>query len=254
MNRGYDGQLSYPGVAFPPLQPAPPAPEKPGRPWPLGAVNRWMTIGAIAITLLAVLLAALAPRLVSGPPSTAGMTLAYQSSLTQNDSSGQMQWDENDNCQFTINGYVVSAPDPNFAVHCLLKGSSFQDFTLHVRVVQASEIALIGFLSSDRLAIFGSGRFLLYHIAPDTGQQTFLLPRTGISAGSAALHNTDLGVSTRANDITIQVRGLAYSFYANGQLLATYSADALENPGPISLGAAGGQQAEFSDIAIYTPG
>lgn len=252
MSTGYDGQMPYLGVAFPPLQPAAPAPEKPGRPWPLRAVNRWMTIGAIAITLLAALLAALAPRLVSGPPSTAGMTLAYQSSLTQNDSSGQMQWDENDNCQFTSTGYVTTAPDANEAIRCSLGGSSYQDFTLRVHVIYASEVATIGFLSGDFLAISGSGRFVLYRFDPQANQITYLYPRTNIGVGSAALHPTSLGVSERGNDITIQVRGLAYSFYANGQLLATYTASALEDPGPISLGASNGQ-AEFSDIAIYTP-
>lgn len=252
MSRGYGGQTSYPGVAFPPLQPAPPAPEKPGRPWPLRAVNRWMTIGAIAITLLAVLLAVLAPRLAGGPPSTAGMILLYQSSLTQND-SGQMQWDENSNCQFTSSGYVTTAPDANEAIRCSLGGSSYQDFTLRVHVMYASEVAIIGFLSGDRLAILGSGRFIFYRIDPQTNQITYLYPRTNIGAGSVALHPTSLGVSERGNDITIQVRGLAYAFYANGQLLATSTASALEDPGPISLGASNGQ-AEFRDIAIYTPG
>lgn len=253
MSRGYDGQMPYPGVAFPPLQPAPPAPEKPDRPWPLRAVNRWMTIGAIAITLLAVLLAALASRLVSGPPSTAGMILLYQSSLTHNN-TGQIRWAEGDGCQFTSTGYVTTAPDANHAIFCSLgdSGYSYQDFTLRVHVMYASEVATIGFLSGDFLAISGSARFSLYRLDPQTNQITYLYPRTNIGVGSVALHPTSLGVSERGNDITIQVRGLAYSLYANGQLMATYTASALENPGPISLGAAGGQ-AEFSDIAIYTP-
>jgi len=209
-----------------------------------------MTIGAIAITLLALLLAALAPRLVSGAPSTAGMTLAYESSLTHNE-RGQMQWDENEFCQFTSTGYLITAPGPPSAVQCELQGSSYQDFTLRIRVLGASEVATISFLANDQLEIFGSGRFFFYD--PNSDLAASLLAQARVGLGSAALHNTDLGVSTRANDITIQVRGLAYSFYANGQLLASYTASALENPGAILLGANGGQ-AEFSDIAIYTPG
>jgi hypothetical protein len=209
-----------------------------------------MTIGATAITLLAVVLAVVGSRTVSAPPSTAGMTLVYQSSLTRND-TGKIQWDESSACAFTSDGYVVTALDETQATHCLLEGSSFQDFTLHVRVVQADQIALIGFLNDDRLAIFGSGRFLFYRV--QDGQAVFLIPRTEAGSGSAALHPTSLGVSGRANDITIQVQELTYSFYANGQLLATYIAPALENPGPIFLGTTGGQQAVFSNIAIYTP-
>ncbi len=254
MNSGYPYQPPYPGAAYQPSYPGAafptPPPTKPGRPWPLRAVNRWMTIGAAAITLLAVLLAVLAPSVVSRPSSTAAMTLAYQSNLTQN-STGPLRWTENDTCQFTSSGYVVSAPDLELPTRCLLEGSSYQDFTLRVRVVEADQVAIIGFLSGDQLAIFGSGRFLVYLNDPNTGQSTYL-PRAGVSAGSAALHPTSLGVSERANDITIQVKGLTYWFYANGQLLATYTAPALEDPGPISLDTQGGQQAEFSDIAIYT--
>jgi hypothetical protein len=256
MSSGYPNQPPYPGVAFPALQPAAPLPERPGKPWPLRAVNRWMTIGAVVITLLAVLLAVLAPRVASDEPSTAGMKLAYQSSLTRND-SGQMSWDEAGGCQFTSSGYVVTAPDANHVIDCTLRGSSFQNFTLHVHIVYASEVAFIGFLAGDRLAIYGSGRFAFHQIDPQTNQINYLYPQTRGSVGTAALHNTDLGVSERGNDITIQVQGLVYSFYANGQLLTTYNAlnsteNTLDNAGPISLGASG--QAEFSDIAIYTPG
>jgi hypothetical protein len=248
----YLNQPPYPGVSFPALQPPAPAPERPARPWPLDAVNRWMTIGAAAITLLAALLAALATRVVISPPATTGMTLAYQSSLTHND-SGQMRWAEGDNCQFSDTGYVATAPDANEAIRCPLSGSSYQDFTLRVHVVYTSGAAIIGFLAGDRLAISGNGRFSLYRIDPQTDQVVLLYPRTGVGAGSAALHPTALGVSERGNDIVLQVREMTYTIYANGQLLATYIASTLENPGPISLGASGGQ-AEFSDIAIYTSG
>ena len=252
MSGGYNNQPPYPMAPLPPAVPVAPEPSKPSRLWPLRAVNRWTGIGIIVFTLLAVLLGFLAPMAVSAPPSTAGMTPVYQSSLTQND-QGRLHWDENDNCQFTSTGYVVTAPDPKQTTHCTLQGSAYQDFTLRVRVVAADQIAVIGFLGDDRLAIFGSGRFLLYQNDPETGQPTFLIPRTGVGAGSAALHPTSLGVSGRVNEITIQVQALTYSFYANGQWLATYISPALENPGSISLGADGGQQAEFSDIVIYTP-
>ncbi len=252
MSNLYPNQPPYPGVSFQPLQPPAPAPERPARPWPLAAVNRWMTIGAAAITLLAVLLAALATRTVSSPPSTAGMTLAYQSSLTHND-TGQMRWAEGDDCQFTSDGYLTTAPDANHAIRCSLGGSSFQDFVLRVHVVFADGDAIIGFLSGDRLAISGAGRFSLYRIDPQTNQVIPLYPITGVGAGSAALHPTSLGVSERGNDITLRVQEMTYSIYANGQLLATYISPTLEDPGPISLGAGGGQ-AEFSNIAIYTAG
>ncbi|HEY7349667.1 MAG TPA: hypothetical protein VH599_15230 [Ktedonobacterales bacterium] len=252
MSSGYYPQPPYPGAPFAPPPPAEP-PQKPHKPWPLRAINRWMTIGATAITLVAVLLAVLASRVVSGPPSTAGMTLAYQSKMTQN-TTGQLRWDENSDCQFTSDGYVVASPDLARSAHCQLQGSSYQDFTLRVRVVYAEENAVIGFLGNDRLAIVGSGRFLFYRNDPEIGPATYLVPRTGVSEGSAALHPSSLGVSERANDITIQVKEMTYSFYANGQLLATYTSPLLENPGPIFLGASPGQQAVFSDIAIYIPG
>ncbi len=248
MNSGYYNQPPYPGVAFPALQPGAPAPEKPARPWPLPAVNRFLTIAAVAITLLAVVLAALAPKLVSGPPSTAGMTLAYQSSLTQND-SGQLHWDENGGCQFSTSGLLVTMLNANDPNYCQLQGSDFQDFTLEVHVGAISGVAAIGFHSGDLLEIFGSGRFFFLPQEPTPIQ--FSQAQQGI--GSAALHNTELGVSERANDITIQVQGQTYSFYANGQLLATYTVTTQENSGPIFFGAFPGDQAEFSNIAIYTP-
>ncbi|HLW01211.1 MAG TPA: hypothetical protein VKT82_21325 [Ktedonobacterales bacterium] len=249
MSSGYPNQPPYPGAVFPAPQPPTPQPDKPGRPWPLGAVNRWMIIGALVITLVAVAQAILASQIVSKPPATDGMTLAYQSSLTQND-GGTMRWAEGADCQFTSSGYVATAPNANQAISCPLGGSSYQNFTLRVTVVYASEVAIIGFLGDDRLAITGTGRFSLYRLDSST-QATSLYPQAS-TAGSAALHPTDLGVSDRVNDITIQVVGTTYSFYANGQLLTTYTASAQEVPGSISLGASSGQ-AEFSDIAIYTP-
>lgn len=255
MSSGHAGQPPYsqppyPGVSFPPLQPAEPPP-RPGKSWPLGAVNRWMSIGVTAITLLAALLAVVASRTVSGPPSNTGMRLAYQSSLARND-TGPMRWNEGERCQFTSTGYVVTAPDAQHGIGCRLEGSFYQDFTLQVRVLDANQAALIGFHRGEQLAIFGSGRFLFYQPDPRTGQALYL-PGTGTSAGSAALHPTSLGIRERANEITVQVLGLSYSFYANGQLLATYTSPALAKPGPIILGAGAGSQAVFSDIAIYTP-
>ncbi|GEM_PF-2063144 len=258
----YYNQLPPPAMPWsqpPPAPSAPPAPVKPvkpARPWPLRAVNRWMSFGLIALTLLAVLLAVLAPHAVSAPPSTAGFTLDYQSSLTQN-STGNKTWDEDANCQFTSTGYMVTAPDPDHAQECLLQGTSYQNFILRVRVVNAEQTAVIGFLGDDRLAIFDveteAGRFQLYQSDPVTGNITYLIPRTGVGAGSIAIHPVSLGVSDRANEIIIQVQQQTYSFYANGQLLATYQSPTLEDPGPISLGTAGGETAEFSDIAIYVP-
>jgi hypothetical protein len=248
MNSGYYNQPPYPGVSFPALQPPAPMPDKPARPWPLARVNRWMTNLFIGITVLGVVLAVLASRLVTSPPSTAGMTLDYHSSLTQN-SSGPLTWDESGLCQFTSDGYVTTAPDTNHAIRCTLHGGNFQDFTLQVRVVSAADVAIIGF-SSERLAIFGEGRFFLYRI-DSAGSVVPQYPAAGTSAGSVALHNSALGVSERPNDIVIQVIGQSYSFYANGQLLTTYLADVQESAGPISLGASNGQ-AIFSKIALYT--
>lgn len=247
MNTGYYNQSPYPGVSFPALQPPQPMPDKPARPWPLAAVNRWMTSLFIGITLLGVVLAVLAPRLVTSPPSTAGMTLAYQSSLTQN-TSGPLTWDVNDLCQFTGDGYVTTAPGANSTIGCQLKNSSYQDFILHVQVLVTAGVATIGFLSDDRLDIDGAGRYLLN--LPASNQEDSPLRQT--SVGSAALHNNTLGVTDRANDIVIQVVGQSYSIYANGQLLATYLSRVQENPGPIVLGSVGGQ-AIFSNLAIYTP-
>jgi hypothetical protein len=138
-------------------------------------------------------------------------------------------------------------------MRCRLLGSSFQNFTLKVRVVAAFDTAVIGFLGDDRLEISGSGHFRLYRGEPILGMGTFLYPPTGLAVGSAALHNTSLGVSERANDITLQILGQSYSIYANGQLLGTYLANVQESAGPIWLGTNRGQQAEFRDIAIYTP-
>jgi hypothetical protein len=216
-----------------------------------------MSVGLIALTLLAVLLAVLAPYASSAPPSTTGFSLDYQSSLTQN-STGNKTWDEDTDCQFTRTGYTVTAHDPNHAKECLLRGSSYQNFILRVQVVNAEQTAVIGFLGDDRLAIFDAaidaGRFQFYQTDPGTERPIFLIPRTGTGAGSVAIHPVSLGVSDRTNEIIIQVQQQTYSFYANGQLLATYQSPVLEAPGPISLGTAGGETATFSDIAIYVPG
>lgn len=253
MRDAFYNQPAYPGAPWRQPPPAPQTPARPARPWPLRRVNFWMSMGVIALTVLVVLLAVLAPAAVSAPPSTAGFRLDYQSSLTHN-SGGSKAWDVGANCQFTSTGYVVRAPDPNQEFHCFLQGGSYQDFLLRVQVVGADQIAVIGFLGDDRLAIFDDGRFQFYKNDPITGQPTFLIPRTGVGAGSVALHPTGLGVSERTNEITIQVQQQTYSFYANGQLLATYTAPAPESSGPISLGTAGGESAEFSNIAIYVPG
>jgi hypothetical protein len=247
MSSGYPNQLHYPGVAFPALQPPAPLPDKPGRPWPLGKVNRWMTIGTVVATLLAIALAVLASQIVSKPPATTGMTLAYQSDLTRND-SGQLHWDDTSDCQFTSSGYLVTDTGSNSPIPCTLQGSSYADLTLKVRIVGVSGIALIGFFGDDMLEIFGSGRFYFYHPSDDPAVSQAARASTGF--GSAALHPSTLGVSDGVNDIVIHVQGTIYSFYANGQLLETETVPLTEAPGSISLGAVNGQ-AMFSDMVIY---
>jgi hypothetical protein len=248
----YYNPAPYPPAPWPP-QPAQQPPAKPRKPWPLDVVNRRMTFGLGGLTLLAMLLAVLAP-LVAQKPSTAGMTLAYQWSLTQDDGN----WDTNANCVFTSAGYVVTAPDADHAAYCALQKQDLQNlsnFTMRVRIADISQYAAIEFLSNYRLAIFGSGRFLLYEKDDLNAAPTYLIPPSNAAgAGSAALHPNELGTSEWANEITIQVQDLTYSFYANGQLLATYNAPAQANPGPITLIALGGSQATFSNIALYTPG
>lgn len=248
MNPGYYSQPPYPPAPWPP-QPAPQQPAKPSKPWPLQAFNRWMTIGLVALTALAVLLAVLAPLAVQ-KPSTAGQKLIYQSSLTQDDS----KWDTNSTCAFSKNGYVVTAPNADDAAYCALHNQSLQSFTMSVRVVDAGNAAIIGFLSTDRLAILSSGRFLFYQKDDPTATPRYLIPpNDAAGAGSAALHPSSVGVSNRTNVITIQVQNLTYSFYANGQLLASYNSPAQENPGTITLMALGGDQVTYSDFSLYVP-
>ncbi len=243
----------YPPAPWPPQPAQRQQPAKPRKPWPLDTVNRRMTFGLGGLTLLALLLAVLAP-LLTQKLSTAGMTRIYQNSLTQNDGN----WDTNDTCVFRSTGYVVTAPDADHAAYCTLQRQDLQNlsnFTLRVRMADITQYAAIEFLSIYRLTIFGSGRFSLYEKDDPNAPPTYLIPlNNGAGAGSAALHPNELGTSERANEITIQVQDLTYSFYANGQLLATYTASAPANPGPITLIALGGSQATFSDIAIYTPG
>ena len=248
MTPGYYNQPPYPPAPWPP-QPAPQPPAKPARAWPLHAFNRWLTIGLVALTGLAVLLAVLAP-LVTEKPSTAGQKLIYQSSLTHDDG----KWDTNDTCVFSTDGYVVTAPNAS-AAYCALHNQHLQNFTMSVRIVDAGNAAVIGFLSTDRLAIFSSGRFLFYQKDNPTAAPRFIIPaNNSIGAGSAALHPGSVGVSNRTNVITIQVQDLTYSFYANGQLLASYTSPARENPGTITLIALGGDQVTFSDFSLYVPG
>jgi hypothetical protein len=168
--------------------------------------------------------------------------------LTQND-SGPLHWDENGDCQFTDSGYLVTAPDAHTSISCQLQGSDYQDFMLKVQVGAISGVAAIGFHSGDLLEIFGSGRFYFLSQNPTS----FQLAQAQQGIGSAALHNTDLGVSERMDDITIQVVGQTYAFYANGQLLASYTVPTQESGGGIELDAFPGDQAEFSNISIYTP-
>ena len=254
MNPGYYNQPPYPPAPWPP-QPALQQPAKPAKPWPLTAFTRWLTIGLVALTALAVLLALLAP-LLTQKPSTAGQKLIYQSSLTHDDG----KWDTNTTCTFSKDGYVVTAPNADNAAYCALKGQSLQNFTMSVRIVNSSNTAVIGFLSTDRLAIFNSGRFLFYQKDNPTATPRYLIPSSPpgtlspASAGSLALHPSSVGVSNQTNVITIQVQDLTYSFYANGQLLASYNSPAQENPGTITLIALGGDQVTFSDISLYVPG
>lgn len=247
MNPGYYNQPLYPPAPWPP-QPAPQQPAKPSKPWPLNTFNRWLTIGLVALTALAVLLAVVAP-LVTEKPSTAGQKLIYQSSLTHNDG----KWDTNDTCVFSTDGYVVTAPNAS-AAYCALHDQHLQNFTMSVRVVAAGNAAVIGFLSADRLEIFNSGRFLFYQQDDPRETLRYLIPpNDSIGAGSVALHPASVGVSNRTNVITIQVQNLTYSFYANGQLLASYNSPAQENPGTITLIALGGDQVTFSDFSLYVP-
>ena len=249
MTPGYYHQPPYQPAPWLP-QPAPQQPAKPAKPWPLDVFNRWLTIGLVAVTALAVLLAVLAP-LVAGKPSTAGQKLLYQSSLTHDDG----KWDTNSTCAFSQDGYVVTAPNADDAAYCALHDQSLQNFTMSVRVVDAGNAAVIGFLSSDRLAILSSGRFLFYQKDDPTATPRYLIPLNDpVGAGSVALHPVSVGVSNRTNLITIQVQDLTYSFYANGQLLATYNSPAQENPGTITLIALGGDQVTFSDFSLYAPG
>lgn len=243
MNPGYYNQQAYPGVAFPALQPPLPAPEKPAKPWPLRKVNLWMTVGAVAITVLAVLLAAVAPLAANTPPSTEKLTLAYHSPMTQND-TGALRWDENSDCGFTDSGYVVSGADSQSAVKCQLQGSDYQNFIVKVTVVAAASTASIGFLGGEQLDILDSGRYIFYPSYPDSS-------RPALPIGSAALHNMQLGVSERANDIIIEVVDDTFTFYANGQLLATYTVGNREDSGSIWLGTNTGEQAEFSNVSLY---
>src|SRR5690348_10014860 len=108
---GYPAGPGYPpGAAYPPLagyQPPPPPPPRPQRPWPLRKVNLWMSAGVALITVLAVLLAVLAPQAAEGPPSTAGLQPLYQSSLTRNDGF----WESSTACQFTSDGLLITVPD-----------------------------------------------------------------------------------------------------------------------------------------------
>lgn len=248
MTPGYYNQSPYPPAPWPP-QPAPQPPAKPARPWPLRAFNRWLTIGLVALTGLAVLLAVLAP-LVTEKPSTAGQKLIYQSSLRHDDG----KWDTNDTCAFSTDGYVVTAPNAS-AAYCALKNQGLQNFTMSVRIVDAGNAAVIGFLSTDRLEIFNSGRFLFYQQDDPRKIINYIIPPNDpIGAGSVALHPNSVGVSNRANVITIQVQDLTYSFYANGQLLASYTSPTREDPGTITLIALGGDQATFSDFSLYAPG
>jgi hypothetical protein len=247
---GSPAGMGYPiGAApiptYPPVMVAPP-PRRPKRPWPQRAVNQWMGVGVIVITLLAALLAALAPRAAEGPPSTAGLQPLYQSSLTRNDGA----WEPNNACQFTPDGLLITAPNANAAQPCNITKDFPHDLLIKVRLVGTDQIAAIEFLSNYVLEIYGSGRFQFSSLDTN-GEALPLVPRSvGIGAGSIALHPSALGTSTRPNDLVILVRGTSYSFYANGQLLTRYTDTFTNSAGPIHLYAVGGQ-AEFTDLAIY---
>src|SRR5262249_1707692 len=116
MTPAYYNQQPYPPAPWPP-QPAPQQPAKPAKPWPLNAFNRWMTIGLVALPFLAVLLEGLAP-LFNQQPATAGQKLVYQSSLAHNDGN----WDVNDTCSFSSQGYTATAPNAEDAAYCALHG------------------------------------------------------------------------------------------------------------------------------------
>lgn len=251
---GYPAGPGYPpGAAYSPMlvyQPPPPAPPRPQRPWPLRKVNLWMSAGVALITLLAVLLAALAPRAAAGPPSTAGLQPLYQSSLTTNDDT----WVHSKACQFTSDGLLIVAQGVAAARSCALMKDFPHDLLIKVRLVGAEQIAAVEFLSGYVLEIYGSGRYQLSRLESN-GNEFPLFPRGAlnevpIGAGSIALHPSTLGTSTRPNDLTILVQGSTYAFYANGQLLTRYSDSSAGEAGPIQLHAIGGQ-ALFTDLAVF---
>jgi hypothetical protein len=241
---GYPPMMAYP----PPTAPAPPA--RPQRPWPQRAVNRWVGVGVVVITLLAVLLAVLAPQAVEGPPATTGLQPLYQSSLTKNDGA----WENSSTCQFTPDGLLITAPGAAAVGACSLTRDFPHDVLIKVRLVGTDQRAAVGFLSNYALEIFGSGRFQFSSLSRNGGEEP-LVPRGAlnvvpIGAGSIALHPSALGTSTRPNDLTILVQGNTYSFYANGQLLTRYTDTFTDSAGPIRLYALGGQ-ALFTNLAIY---
>jgi hypothetical protein len=248
------------------LPPEPPAPPPPARYTPY----IWMG-SLIVLTMVAVLLSLLAPRVIPAAPGTGG-TPVYSNSLAQDDGAWTLTSDNTGMCSYANGGLDATTSqfddgnvgslqvtiDPPTQL-CTLKNQNLGDLRLGVTILPAGALnhALQPaiFIHSDVALIFG------------TNGQLFVVDRSGstdwkqvpdLSILTDEWHSAD----ALSNRVEVQVIGSTYTIGLNGAQIYqgdfNGAAENLTQQGFVALGAYTSSQADigeaaFSDFALSTP-
>ncbi|HEU0027935.1 MAG TPA: hypothetical protein VFQ25_12525 [Ktedonobacterales bacterium] len=252
----------------PPMAPQPPTPSAP----PIGAAEQerasgrryQLIFGSIfaALTVLALLLAAIAPDLRPHTSQSlpAGWTPAYEGNLTAATATDFEAWDLTNGCLFYSDGLHAEAPDSD-SVTCAFTppGSSSatgQGFYFEVGLAPAWQVPMF----QRALLLVGdptgqSGTALTFEIGQD-GSYTLCdnpCSATGRgfreSGGTAAWH----GDAYVANTIAVKVSAdhTHETIYVNGQQVATALVDLGAQPA-LAVGAPSGSGAIFTRVTLAT--
>ncbi len=188
------------------------------------------------------------------PTSPGGIPSLYQASLTSD--PGSWQCTTAKTCSFSKDGYHIKGFENGFISDSLLIKQTFTDMVIEVKavIVQGdTENAGIGieFRVPEQSEAAGYG-FMVY----DDG--TFDVQKWDAQGNSSDLVGTTpsslipRGLN-QLNDLKIVIEGTQFTFYDNGQQIATAS-DATYSSGYIGLAAAEqGTEGIFTDLLITNP-
>lgn len=241
----------YPYYQQPPM-PAPPKvyPVPPARIVPFA----WAATLVIA-TVVAVVLAIIAPFTVTQAPAVTGSVI-YQSSLRQSDSQWDLRSQDSSSCAFTENGLLVRTRSTvaGWKVPCLLTTPIPQNFRLSVGIASQNllDVPLSGVLaiSQSLVVLFdGSGDYRIYRYQPPTDEY--------VTIASDSTNNWH-PISDSGNTLIIGAQNGIFSIAING-IQVYQDAFPQDATGEIALGAASVQyingdisdgEALFTDLSL----